>query len=246
MAMLSYTQQREALVQAAQRLSQAGGMSPSGHGNMSARLPEPGLMLLTSVSHLTHLTPEQLVVITFDGEVVEGSLDPTTREIVGMHSCVYHERPEVNAVIHTHSPRVTSFALAHQPLPCRYEAFLRFGITDDIPVADWAPRGSREAVSYIVEQLKKHPTVPAVLLANHGLLAFGSDPLTTAQLIIIMEEAAQLTLDARAIGGAQPFPPGALEQERRHMQQYGTKEVYITIEPSHQEQEADSHDEYSL
>lgn len=222
MTNLSYSALREQIVQAAQRLGQAGVMSHSGHGNMSARLPEPGLMLLTSVSHLTHLTPEQLVVVTFDGEVVEGSLDPTTREIVGMHSCVYRERKDVNAVIHTHSPRTTSFALAHQPLPCVYEAFLRFGITEDVPVADWAPRGSPEAVSFIVEQLRKHPTVPAVLLANHGLLAFSRDPLATAQLIIIIEEAAQLTLDARTIGGERPFPADALERERRHMQQFGS------------------------
>ena len=222
MSTLSYSQQREQLVQAAQRLDQTGVMSHSGHGNMSMRLPEPGLMLLTSVSHLAHLTPEQLVVVTFDGEVVEGALDSASREIVGMHSCVYRAREEVNAVIHTHSPRATSFALAHQPLPCVYEAFLRFGITEDVPVAQWAPRGSREAVDYIVEQLQQHPTASAVLLANHGLLAFSGDALMAAQLIIIMEESAQLTLDARTIGGAQPFPPGALERERAHMQQFGS------------------------
>ena len=118
MTTLSYSKQRAQLVQAAQRLHQTGVLSHSGHGNMSARLPEPGLMLLTSVSHLPHLMPEQQVVVTFDGEEVEGTLDPATREIVGMHSCVYRERPEVHAVIHTHSPRATSFALAHRPLPC--------------------------------------------------------------------------------------------------------------------------------
>ena len=219
---LSYREMREQLVQAARRLDQAGVMSHSGHGNMSVRLPEEGLMLLTSVGQITQLTPEQLVVVTFDGEVVEGSLDPISREIVGMHSCVYRVRKDVNAVIHTHSPRTTSFALAHHPLPCTYEAFLRFGITEDIPVADWAPRGSQEAVNYIVEQLEQYPTVPAVLLANHGLLAFSSDPLSTAQLIVIMEEAAQLTLDARTLGGEKPFPPGALEKERKHMQQFGS------------------------
>src|SRR5512142_2738985 len=153
MAPLSYLTQREQLVQAARRLDQSGVLSHSGHGNMSARLPEPGLMLLTSVSHLTHLTQEQSVIVTFDGEVVEGTIDPTTREIVGMHSCVYREREDLHAVIHTHSPRATSFALAHHPLPCVYEAFLRFGITEDIPVAQWAPRGSPEAVAAIVQQL---------------------------------------------------------------------------------------------
>src|ERR1019366_6304746 len=153
-------------------------------------------------------TPEQSVVVTFDGEVIEGTIDPTTREIVGMQSCVYRERADIHAVIHTHSPRATSFALAHHPLPCVYEDFLRFGITEDVPVADWAPRGSSEAVAYIVKQLKAHPTASALLLANHGILAFSSDPLATALLIIIMEESAQLTLDAGTIGGAKPFPDG--------------------------------------
>jgi len=222
MTTLSYNALREQVVLAAQRLDQAGVLSHSGHGNMSVRLPGEGLMLLTSVSHLTHLTPENLVVVTFAGQEVEGSLDPGTREIVGMHSCVYRERAGVNAVIHTHSPRSTSFALAHQPLPCVYEAFLRFGIVEDVPVAAWAPRGSSDAVNYIVGQLQEHPTVPAILLANHGLLAFSSDAQVAAQLIIIMEESAQLTLDARLIGGEKPFPGDALERERRHMQQFGS------------------------
>lgn len=222
MAQLSYRELREQAVQAARRLGETGVMSHSGHGNMSIRLPEPGLMLLTSVSHLTHLTPEQLVVVTFDGEVIEGSLDAVSREIVGMHSCVYRERNDVNAVIHTHSPRTTSFALAHQPLPCVYEAFLRFGVTDDIPVAAWAPRGSQEAVAYIVEQLQQHPTVPAVLLGNHGLLAFSRDILAAAQLVVIIEEAAQMTLDARVLGGERGFPADALERERAHMQRFGS------------------------
>lgn len=222
MAQLSYRELREQAVQAARRLGETGVMSHSGHGNMSIRLPEPGQMLLTSVSHLTHLTPEQLVVVTFDGEVLEGSLDAVSREIVGMHSCVYRERADVNAVIHTHSPRTTSFALAHQPLPCVYEAFLRFGVTEAIPVASWAPRGSQEAVSFIVEQLRQHPTVPAVLLANHGLLAFSRDILAAAQMVVIIEEAAQMTLDARTLGGERAFPPDALERERAHMQRFGS------------------------
>jgi L-fuculose-phosphate aldolase len=77
-------------------------------------------------------------------------------------------------------------------------------------------------VEYIVEQLRAHTTAPALLLANHGILAFSRDPQATAQLIILMEEAAQLTLDARALGGEKPFPPGALERERLHMQEFGS------------------------
>lgn len=224
MANLSYRDLREQLVQSIGLLFQANVMSHSGHGNMSVRLPEEGQMLLASTGLGVVPTVEQLAVVTFDGEVVEGQLDPTTREIVGMHSCVYREKSTVNSVMHTHSPHVTGFALAHQPLPCVYEASLRFGITEDIPVAAWGPRGSRESISNIVEQLQKHPLVPAVLLGNHGLLAFSRDALSTARLIIIMEEAAELTLDARKLGGEQPLPEGAQEREREHMQRYGSQQ----------------------
>jgi len=223
MTSISHSELREQLVDAAHLLVHAGVMSHSGHGNMSVRLPVTDQqMLLTSTSSLRQVSGDQLAVVTFDGEVVEGALDPGTLEIVSMHAGVYRARPDVAAVIHTHSPHVTSFALAGIPLPCVYEAFLRFGITDDIPVAEWAPRGSPESVSHIVDQLGLHPTVPAVLLANHGLLAFGQNAPSTAQLIIIMEEAAELTLRARQLGGEKSFPSGALEQERRHMQRFGS------------------------
>ncbi len=207
MTNISESQAREQLVQAARMLFQTGVMSHSGHGNMSFRLAETEHMLLTSGGVISNLTPEQLTVVTFDGEVVAGALEPVTREIVSMHSCVYRARTDVNAVIHTHSPHVTSFALAHQPLPCAYEALLRFGVTEDIPVADWAPRGSQESVANIVKQIDQHPTVPAVLLGNH---------------IISMEEAAELTLAARTLGGEKSFPADALERERKHMQQFGS------------------------
>ncbi|HLX59418.1 MAG TPA: class II aldolase/adducin family protein [Ktedonobacteraceae bacterium] len=213
---------REQLVEAVQRLLLAGVMSHSKHGNMSARLPGTEQLLLTSTGLQSSLSPEHLPIVTFDGEVVSGTLDPTTREIIGMHAAVYRARPDVNSVMHTHSPHVTSFALAHQPLPCAYEALLRFGITVDIPVADWAPRGSRESVTNILDQLRQHPDAPAVLLANHGLLAFGPDALMTAFLIISMEEAAEMTLQARKLGGEQGFPAGALEKEREHMRQFGS------------------------
>lgn len=212
---------KEQLMQAVNLLERAQVMSHSGHGNMSVRIPGTEHLLLASTSKFEQLTAERIAVVTFDGEVVEGSLSPVAREIVGMHSCVYRLRG-VGAVIHTHSPHVTSFALAHKPLPCAYEALLRFGVTEDIPVAAWAPRGSQESVSNIIEQLRLHPLAPAVLLANHGLLAFGRDPIAAAQVVIAMEEAAESTLEARVLGGEQSFPEGALEQERRHMQQFGS------------------------
>jgi L-fuculose-phosphate aldolase len=223
MADTNYQTLAAQIVEAMRLLFQTGVMSHSGHANASARIPgRDDQMLLTTGGTLRDLVPEDLAVVTFAGEVVEGTLDPATREIVAMHAVVYRQRPEAAAVIHTHSPHVTSFALAHRPLPCAYEALLRFGVTEDIPVAAWAPRGSEEAVAYIAEQLQAHPFSPAVLLANHGLLALGAGPLQAAYLIVAMEEAAEMTLAAERIGGAQGFPPGALDQERAHMRRFGS------------------------
>lgn len=212
---------RQELVQAARMLFSSGVMQASGHGNMSARLAGER-MLITRGGGLSEVTVEDFAEVGFDGDVGAAGLPPGTREIVGMHACVYRERPHVGAVIHTHSPHVTSFAIANQPLPSAYEAMLRWGVTDAVPVAAWAPRGSAESVSNIVDQIRAHPDVPAVLLGNHGILAFGPDPVATARIVIILEEAAQMTLGARRLGGERPFPPGALEKERAHMERFGS------------------------
>jgi L-fuculose-phosphate aldolase len=218
---MTYDDLRTQMIAAARLLFSAGVMSHSGHANMSVRLPDaPARLLMTARGQVRDLAAEQLAVVTLAGEVIEGDVDASNREIIAMHAAVYRERPEVRAVIHTHSPHVTSFALAHQPLPCRYEALLRFGVADDIPVAAWGPRGSEESIRAIRETLQSHPSVPAMLLANHGLLAFGKDIGATAQLIVAMEEAAEMTLDAVPVGGAQPFPEGALEQVRAQVARF--------------------------
>lgn len=218
---MTYDDLRTQMIAAARLLFDTGVMSHSGHANMSVRLPDaPERLLMTAHGQVRDLAAEQLAVVTLAGEVIEGDVDASNREIIAMHAAVYRERPEVRAVIHTHSPHVTSFALAHQPLPCRYEALLRFGVADDIPVAAWGPRGSEESIRAIRETLQSHPSVPAMLLANHGLLAFGKDIGATAQLIVAMEEAAEMTLDAVPVGGAQPFPEGALEQVRAQVARF--------------------------
>lgn len=213
------SQLRENIVNAAQLLLSSGVMQHSGHANLSARFNKDQ-MVLASKGNVRGLAAEDLAIVSFDGDVITGKIDPPTAEIVAMHTAVYRAREKVGSVIHTHSPHITAFALAHEPLPCAYEAFLRFGLSDAIPVAAWAPRGSMESVANIVGQIEKYPDVPAVLLANHGILAFGRDPLQVAQLIIAMEEAAEMTLAACTLGGPKPFPPDALEQERRRMTQF--------------------------
>ena len=219
---LSFANQRQAIVDAAELLVRSGVLSHSRHGNSSVRLPDGQSLLITGVSTLLNTSPESLVVVDLDGGVREGSLAPTSAEIVGMHAVVYRVRPDVGAVIHTHSPMVTTYAMAHTPLPIHYEGLLRLGVSADIPLAAWGPRGSRESIAHIEEALTAHPQASAVLLANHGLLAFGPDQAFVAQLIVSLEEAAETMLLAERLGGSRPFPPGALEQVRDRMRAFAS------------------------
>jgi L-fuculose-phosphate aldolase len=209
------------IITSAERLLEAGVLSFSGHGNAS-QLAADGELLLTSRGSLRGLGENGLARLMVDGTVVEGTVEPANLEIIDMHTSVYRARPDVRAIIHTHSPNVTAFALAHRPLPSRYESTIRFGIVDDIPVAPWGPRGSRLSVDNILATLEAHPGVRAVLLANHGLLAFGSDAIEVARIVIALEEAALLTLGAELLGGARPLPPGALDEVRERMMAFGT------------------------
>ena len=206
----------EKVVAAASHLFTSGVMSHSGHANLSARLGADRFAL-TTTGAVRDLRPGQIATLDLDGQVLDGVLDPENAEIVAMHAVIYRARPGAGGIIHTHSPSATAFALANRPLPCRAEPLLRFGQAEPVPVVGWGPRGSDVSVRGIAAALDAHPTTAAVLLANHGLLAFGPDPLATARLVVAIEEAAEAELAAEAIGGAVDFPDGALDAVRASM-----------------------------
>ena len=205
-----------ALVQAAEGLFDSGVMSASGHANLSSRVGQEQ-MLITAQGGVRGLLADQLALVSLEGEVVRGSLEPTMREIVAMHTLVYRRRDSAGAVIHTHSPALLAFAMANRELPCRYEALLRFGQAEPVPVVPWAPRGSDRSVEGIAQALGRSSETMAVLLGNHGVLVFGPDPGGARALLVALEEAARGELAAAGLGGAREFPEGALEEVRRSM-----------------------------
>ena len=205
-----------AIVAAARHLFDAGVMSHAGHANLSVRL-DANRFALTTTGMVRGLRPELVATLDLDGTILDGELSPENAEIVAMHAVVYRARPAAGGIIHTHSPAATAFALANRELPCRAEPLLRFGQAEAIPVVAWGPRGSDVSVRGIQAVLDTRPTTSAVLLANHGLLVFGPDPMATARLVVAIEEAAEAELGAAVLGGAADFPPGALDQVREAM-----------------------------
>jgi len=216
----SYPDERQSILAAADLLVRSGVLSHSNHGNSSVRLSDGQSMMITGASSLFGQSAGSLAVLDLDGNLKEGQLQSTSAEIVSMHAIVYKKRPDVGAVIHTHSPQVSTYAMAARSMPVVYEGLLRQGVSTPIPVAAWGPRGSRESVTNIERTLDENPDASAVLLANHGLLAWGKDQLSVARLIISLEEAAEMMLRAEHLGGSNPLPAGALEQVREHMKAF--------------------------
>ena len=201
---------RQAVIDSAGFLVRIGAISMSHHGNFSALVPNTDTILLTATSSFDNLKPENLALFDLDGRLLEGEINPTNAEIVHMHAIVYKERPETGAVVHTHSTYATSFALASRALGCSYEALVRQDMTDGIPLAKYAPRGSAESIANIAGALNGAKNTKAVLLENHGVLAFGSDPAAAARANLIVEEAAQMAIFAEVLGGAKNIPPELL------------------------------------
>ncbi len=207
---------RGAIVEAAQALFRNNVMSHTGHANLSGRVSRDE-MLLTVDGAVRDLSPDRIARVRLDGTVLAGALDPTNAEIVAMHGEVYRVRPAVGGIIHTHSPNLLAFAMANRPLPCRYEALLRFGQAEEVPVVPWAPRGSERSVGGIVEAVSEHSSTQAVILGNHGVLVFGKSPQAAAALVTVLEEAAEGELAASHLAEPVNFPAGALEEVRISM-----------------------------
>lgn len=182
----------------------SGAISATGHGNVSLRVPGRDEFLFSTAPTLRGLQPAHVARLSLDGTVLEGELPPINHAVVGMHTAIYQDRPDTGCVLHTHSPCATAFAVAGKPIDCWVEAMAMFGLGDGVPIADYGPRGSDQAVANIRKAMTS--ATHAVLLANHGVLVFHPSARLAVQLGSIIEEAAQMAIYANALGGPTAIP----------------------------------------
>ena len=183
----------------------SGAISANGHGNVSVRVPGAQEMYFTAGPSLRDHPASAVVRVGLDGTLLEGELPPIQGAVVAMHTAMYADNPDVGCVLHTHSPYATAYAAARRPIGCWIEAMAMFGLPDGVPVAGYGPRGSAEAIANIRAAVT--PGVPAVLLANHGVLVFHRTPDLAILVGGVVEEAAQASLNAAALGGPVEIPP---------------------------------------
>jgi L-ribulose-5-phosphate 4-epimerase len=192
------------VVDIAQRVVASGAISANGHGNVSVRVPGAEEMYFTAGPSLRNHSPSAVVRVGLDGTLLEGELPPIQGAVVAMHTAMYADHSDVGCVLHTHSPYATAYAVAHRRIDCWVEAMAMFGLASGVPVAGYAPRGSGEAVASIRGAVTTG--VPAVLLANHGVLVFHRTPELAILVGGVVEEAAQAGINAGGLGGPVEIP----------------------------------------
>jgi L-ribulose-5-phosphate 4-epimerase len=192
------------VVDIAQRVVASGAISANGHGNVSVRVPGADEMYFTAGPSLRNHARAAVVRVGLDGTLLEGDLPPIQGAVVAMHTAMYQDHPDVGCVLHTHSPYATAYAVAGRPIGCWVEALAMFGLAAGVPVAGYGPRGSDQAVASI--RVSISPGVPAVLLANHGVLVFHRTPELAILVGGVVEEAAQAGINSAGLGGPVEIP----------------------------------------
>jgi L-ribulose-5-phosphate 4-epimerase len=177
-------------------------------GNLSARVPEADLMVIkpSGVAY-DELTPERMVVCDLSGDVVEGSLEPSSD--AATHGYIYRHLPEVGAIVHTHSAYATAWAVRAEPIPCVMTAMAdEFG--GEIPVGPFALIGDEEIGRGVVETVASHRS-PAVLMRNHGVFAVGGTARDAIKAAVMCEDAARIVHLARSLGPVEPLDATSID-----------------------------------
>lgn len=166
-------------------------------GNVSCYDRENKIMAITA-SNLDYeiMEPEDVVLMTLDGEIIHNNDIHKPSSEWQMHAEIYKGMDHVNAVIHTHSPRATSFAVVHQDIPLILVEMLPF-LGGDIPRAKFALPGTPSLGREAVKALQNRN---ACLLENHGVVAVGTNLDQAYIRAVYVEDAAKIYHFARQIG----------------------------------------------
>lgn len=171
------------------------GLTPGISGNISVRCGDK-IVITTSGSASSFLSYDDLCVIDFDGNLIEGSKKASSEKFV--HIEFYKIRKDIGAICHFHSPYLTSFAACNLPLKDKVLPEIVF-MFDEIPVAPYAIPGSK-LLSY--ETAKYFDKYTVVLMQNHGAIAGGKDLKEAYLNIELCEAYAKTLVFSKILGGA--------------------------------------------
>ena len=209
--MSKWNSEREALLSVVQRMA-SGGLVAGVSGNASICLQrggDDGLLLITpSQMPYDRMSVEDLVVVDFAGDPVEGDLTPSIETLT--HAAVYKVRKDVGGVVHTHSVYATVLAVTGLDLPPIIDELV-VAVGGTVRVADYGFPGSEELAEKACLALEDRG---AVILRNHGLLGAGATAEQALSVCELVERAAQIFVLSSMLSGANPLPQDIVETER--------------------------------
>ena len=182
-----------------------------------ARDPQTGLVVIKPSGVMYDvLRPEDHVVLDLEGNIVEGALKPSSD--TASHLYIYRQRPDVNGIVHTHSPYATAFAAVGKSIPVYLTAHAdEFG--QAIPCAGFALIGSEEIGKQVVEHIG---TCAAVLLKNHGVFTVGKNARAAVKAAVMVEDVAKTVFLALQLGQPDEIPAEDVAKlNYRYMNVYG-------------------------
>ena len=144
------------------------GLSFGRSGNVSARTARGFLITATGIAY-ADMKAADIVEMDHLGHGIAGRKQPSSEW--HMHSAIYQKRPDVNAIVHVHSPYATGVACTRKPIPAFHYMVTVLG-GDTIPCAKYATFGTEKLARNVVAALGN---LKACLLANHGQIAVAGD-----------------------------------------------------------------------
>lgn len=197
---------RAAIAEAGRELERAG-LVQGTSGNLSVRDATSGTVAITpSAVPYQRIHPADVLLVGAAG-IEEGSRPPSSE--LSMHLAVYRARPDVGAVVHTHSPWATTWAVLGREIPAVHYAIASIG--DSIRLAPYATYGTAELAEGVVRVLGADN---GVLLASHGVLTVGGDLGAAVEHAVKVEFLAEVYWKAVQVGEPAIMPPHELERVR--------------------------------
>ncbi len=189
-------------------------------GNISVRLTE-GLLVTPSRMQYEDLEPKDLVVVAWEGGVRRGERLPTSE--MELHRQLLLQRPDLGALIHTHSRWATVCACARKTIPVLVDDMAEV-IGGEVRCAPYVPAGRHRELAEAAREAIG-PDAGAVLLGNHGVVAGARDLDEAVVACQFVEKAALILVHAQPLGGARPIPETLWREERdRYLYKYGKQE----------------------
>lgn len=209
-------QARKEIVEYSQKLITSGLTVGTG-GNISVYDPESGCFAITpSGIDYFEMTPEDIVVLNLDGQVVEGERRPSSE--VDLHRIFYQKRDDICAVVHTHSTYCTVLATNRMDLPA--SSYLIAFAGKDVPCGKYASFGTPELAEYTFQAMEGRK---AALMANHGLITGGSSLMKAFEVAQQIEFCAKVYVLAKSIGNPVILDDEEMERMVHRFADYGQK-----------------------